>query len=427
MPKSLVCFTFKRSIIVLFVLCLILLYVKETRAKKVGLDELIITAIEQNPSLKSLKNKVDAAYYRIPQAGSPPDPNITFGYINEGFLTNNSVGEEPMSRYQIILKQTFPFPGKLRLARKIAGKEKDVEEITFEREEIQIISDIKFSYLEAVKLKEIDEKLRSKLDILKNIEGIIAAQYANDANKNITDILDIQIEQQNVLIKMEELNKREIITLEALYRLVGKEYKKDELLLNKIEISETNFTINELMDTVLDGSNDVKILKEQLNSARLQVALKKKDMFPDFTIALSYEPRDSSRFDDVWGLSLSFNLPVFYRQKQSKGILEARSEELSLKNELTYLKYNIREKVSSYISEIETAKRIINLYNKEIISRYKDSIDASVNSYINGKTPLKDLLIYINKIYDYEILYIEKLTEHEKAIVNLWALSGGNI
>jgi len=52
---------------------------------------------------------------------------------------------------------------------------------------------------------------------------------------------------------------------------------------------------------------------------------------------------------------------------------------------------------------------------------------SAFRSYINGKTPLKDLLIYINKIYDYEILYITKLTEHEKAIVNLWTLSGGNI
>jgi outer membrane protein TolC len=315
----------------------------------------------------------------------------------------------------------------LRLARKIAGKEKDAEEIIFENEEIEIISDIKLSYLEIVKLKEIDEKLRSKLDILKNIEGIIAAQYANDANKNITDILDIQIEEQNLLVELEELRQKEIIVLEELFRLVGREYKKDELLLNKIEISETNFTISELIDTVLEGSYDVKLLKERLDSAHLKVALKNKDIFPDFTVALSYEPRDSSRFDDVWGLSLSFNLPVFYRQKQSKGILEAKSEELSLKNELTYLKYKIKEKVRSYLSEIETAKRIINLYNKEIINRYKDSIDVSVSSYINGKTSLNDLLIYINKIYDYEILYITKLTEHEKAIVNLWTLSGGNI
>ena len=427
MPKSLVYFTFKRFLIVLFVLSLILFPIRDGGAEKVGLDELIITAIEQNPSLKSLKSKVDAANYRVPQAGTPPDPNITVGYINEGFLTNNSVGEEPMSRYQIRVAQTFPFLGKLRLARKIAGKEKDAEEIIFENEEIEIISDIKLSYLEIVKLKEIDEKLRSKLDILKNIEGIIAAQYANDANKNITEILDIQIEEQNLLIELEELRQKEIVTLEELFRLVGREYKKDELLLNKIEISETNFTISELIDTVLEGSYDVKLLKERLDSAILQVSLKNKDIFPDFTVALSYEPRDSSRFDDVWGLSLSFNLPVFYRQKQSKGILEAKSEELSLKNELTYLKYKIKEKVRSYLSEIETAKRIINLYNKEIISRYKDSIDVSISSYINGKTPLKDLLIYINKIYDYEILYITKLTEHEKAIVNLWTLSGGNI
>ena len=49
------------------------------------LSSLIDEALKNSPEIQASYARIEAARQRIPQAGSLPDPQFSFGYQNEGF------------------------------------------------------------------------------------------------------------------------------------------------------------------------------------------------------------------------------------------------------------------------------------------------------------------------------------------------------
>ena len=78
------------------------------------LTSLIDEALKNSPEIQASSARIDAAKYRVPQAGSLPDPMFMFGYQNEGF-DRYSYGQEQGSQWMFSATQQFLFPGKRTL------------------------------------------------------------------------------------------------------------------------------------------------------------------------------------------------------------------------------------------------------------------------------------------------------------------------
>ena len=102
------------------------------------LDALIEQALAARPELARAQALVQADRERVPQAGALPDPMLEVGVQNDGF-SSWEIGNAETSWYSIMATQSFPWPGKRRLAREVAdlgaqGAEPAVERVRLSTE-----------------------------------------------------------------------------------------------------------------------------------------------------------------------------------------------------------------------------------------------------------------------------------------------------
>ena len=60
-------------------------------------------------------------------------------------------------------------------------------------------------------------------------------------------------------------------------------------------------------------------------AAETRVKMAEKEYYPDFTLAAGYFNRGGGQFDDMWSLTTTINVPIFYRTKQRQALLEAKA------------------------------------------------------------------------------------------------------
>ena len=87
----------------------LLLFANSAFAEELKLQPLIDEALKNNHELIASGLKVNTSKYKIPQAGSLPDPMFMLGYQNEGYDRFN-YGKSPDAQWMYSASQTFLFP-----------------------------------------------------------------------------------------------------------------------------------------------------------------------------------------------------------------------------------------------------------------------------------------------------------------------------
>jgi len=111
------------------------------------LDSLVASALVTNPDLAAARSRVTAARARIAPAGSRPDPMLMAGLINVP-VNNFSLTDDDMTMKMIGVTQTVPYPGKLRLARRIAELEANELAVEIDTVRLSVVRDVKVAYYE---------------------------------------------------------------------------------------------------------------------------------------------------------------------------------------------------------------------------------------------------------------------------------------
>ena len=87
----------------------------------------------------------------------------------------------------------------------------------------------------------------------------------------------------------------------------------------------------------------------------------------------------------------------------------------------------LRQQIISGIATIGASDRILSLYQEGLLEKARESMQASIVSYKNNYIDIDAVIKTINSLIEYEIVYVERFADREKAIVQIYALTGGNI
>ncbi len=110
-----------------------------------GVNGLIEEAVENNPELRAIGQKVQAFEQRPSQARSVENPRLKMSALNLPMDTFN-FDQEAMTQKQISFMQKLPFPGKLGLRGEIAEKELAVVVEEYSEKKNSIIKKLKVTY-----------------------------------------------------------------------------------------------------------------------------------------------------------------------------------------------------------------------------------------------------------------------------------------
>jgi outer membrane protein TolC len=401
------------------------------------LKSLVQEALSQNPALSAMRMGVESAFLREPQAAALPDPMLMLGFTNEGF-DRYTVGDMPMSRYEVGVSQMFPYPGKLGLKGELSKTETQRRMHALDAARLKTEARVKSLYYDIRRIDKSRKLTALKLQYLSLLEDTVMALYST-GRRDVADVLMVQTDRYMAMERAEmlsgELKVMEADLLMAIGRgqTIGAPESSSENLEARLsaepELSPTpfNHAAEQLKNLALSASYELLAARKTVDASGVMVRVQKLEAYPDFTVSASYEPRFSAMLPDVGSIRVSFPIPVFYGSKQKQAILESKSEAARMQKEYDDAALKIVQELSANLARIKASDAIMALYRAGLVAKAKLSMETSIAAYKSGSMPVESIIKSINALIDYEDKYAESLTLRQKAIAEIYALTGGKL
>lgn len=401
----------------------LLLFISTAFAEDLKLQELIDEALKNNHDLIVSGLKVSTSKYKIPQVQSLPDPMFMFGYQNEGY-DRYTYGEMQGAQWMFSASQMFPFSGKLSLKGEMALRDSESLKALYESAKLITIARIKELYYDLFLTYKNIGLIRDKAALFSRIEDAAIARYSSGMAPQ-QEVLMAQTEKY-MLLEKEEMLKQKLQSIEAMLNTaVGRDVNSPLGMPVEPVYVSYNPSMDELLKMSYSNSPLIKSREKMIALAKAKVNMAEKEYYPDFTLAASLFKR-RAEIEDMWSLTTTINIPIFYKTKQRMAVLEAESALSEAKHELEAVKLMLSSNIRENYSMIKAAEKLTDLYRNGLIPKAYQDFELAISGYVTGKVEAITVITRLKSLIDYELLYWGQFTEREKAVARLEAITGMN-
>ena len=393
-----------------------------SHADEVRLQDLVSEALQKSPEILASEAQAKAAGYRVPQAGSLPDPMVMFGYQNEGW-DRYTYGKEPDAQWMFSASQMFPFPGKRSLKEEMARQDAEGTAILHESVKLKTIARVRELYYDLFLAYKTIDLLKERTALFSRIEDAALARYSSGTGMQ-QEVLMAQTEKY-MLIEREEMQKQKIQSLEAMLNsTVGRDVNAPLGRPAELALSLQVKGLDELLNRAYDHSPDIRIRQRMVAAAEAKVKMAEKEYYPDFTVAGSYFTRGGGQFMDMWSLTTTVNVPLYYRSKQRQAVLESEAVLAGAKRELEAARLMVASSIRDAYSMYATSERLMDLYKNGLMPRAYQDFESALAGYTTGRTEALTVINRLKALIDFETLYWVQVAEHGKASARFEAMTG---
>jgi len=391
-------------------------------AGDLSLQELVDEALQNSPEILATQSRAKAAKHRVPQVSSLPDPMLMTGYQNDGF-SGYTYGDSSDSQWMFSVSQMIPFPGKLSLKGEMTAREAESLSSSTDTVRFKVVEKVKTLYYDlAFAYKSIDI-LRDKSALFSRVEDAALARYASGMGQQ-QEILMAQTEKY-MLLEKESMQKQKIQSIEAMLNTtVGRDANSPLERPAEPSLKPFASSLEELTQMAFGHSPEIKAKEQMVKAAEAKVSMARKEYFPDVTFGGTYFSRNSQEFPDMWSLTATINVPIFFKTKQDEGVHEALASLSEAKHELAATRLMVSSAMRDNYTMIKTAEHLMGLYQKALIPKNYQDYELSLAGYTSGKVEAITVISTLKSFLDSELLYWVQLTEREKAIARHEALVG---
>ncbi len=305
------------------------------------LDNYLVIAAKNNPLLKAKFNSYLAAMEKVPQVGTLPDPQVSFGYFIS--TPETRVGAQ---QWNVSLMQKFPWFGLLNAQKDAATLFAKAKFEEFNQAKSELFFSVKETYYKYYFIEKAIAITDKNLKILETIKRL-AAIKVEAGIVSLADVLRIEME-INELANQLELLKDKKQDLEV---------KFTNLLDSAVTIQipdsmgVLNFSLDEKMvlDSILQNNNMVNSIEMRMQAFASKEIVAKKMGKPSFSVGIGYtnvanrtdlSPPDNGK-DILMFPSVSVSIPI-YRKKYIAMIKEASLNKQAQENVLRNTKNTLQ-------------------------------------------------------------------------------------
>jgi len=390
-------------------------------AEEMDLKWLIDEALRNNREMLAAQSRVGAYTQRVPQAGSLPDPMFTFGYQNDT-LSSYTYGQSPDSKWMFELSQTFPFAGKRGLKEEMAKADAESQKASYEALQRRVISKVIENYYELFFVYKSLDIIGERKSLFSSMEKSALARYSSGMASQ-QDAIMAQAEKY-MLLEKEEMLRQKIQTLEGMLNLaVGRDTSLPLGRPSAGREARLEETLGELVKKAYDRSPEIRAKEKMIAGAEAKVNMSKKEYFPDVTLNAGTDQRRGD-YTDMYKLTASINLPVFFSSKQEPAVREAQAQLLEAKHDLEAIKLMISSSIRENYAMAASAQRLMELYRNALIPKSTQDYEAALAAYSTGKVDALTVVTRLKALIDFEVLYWTQFSERQKAIARIGAYTG---
>ncbi|HEY4716293.1 MAG TPA: TolC family protein [bacterium] len=385
----------------------------------ITLHDLIQEALEENPHIKAARASWNASEAVPKQVSTWPDPMLMFGINNVG--PKYSVGTQEMSMLDFGFAQKIPFPGKLSLLGKMAVRSAEAMGEEFKATELNVIQKLKAAYFDYYYLKKSIDIINQTMSLLKKMERTAEIQY--QVGKGIQqDVWRAKLEVSKLYERLQIFSQMEGTTAGIINSILNRPTEEPVGMPIQPEITSFTYTVNDFIKMAEENSPELKKMERIIEREKSGLTYAKLQYLPDFSINLGWGERGA--MENMWVAGIGVEIPLYFWRKQAYGVQESRANLYFSENIYQNTKQLLYSDIKSAYLNATTSRNLIDLYKTAIIPQASGAVDSSMAGYSVGKVDFLTMVTNAITLLDYQIGYYEKLTEFEKAVAELEALTG---
>ncbi len=385
------------------------------------LQPLIQEALKNNHEVWVSEAKWRGATSKIKQAGSLPDPMVMIGYQNEGW-NQYTLGQMQGSQWMYSVSQMFPFPGKRALKEEMAARDADTAAAMHRAARLGTVARVKELYFDLFQTYQELDLVRERASLFGRIEEAALARYATGMGQQ-QEVLMAQTEKY-MLLEREAMLKQKRQSLEAmLIATVGREGGAPLGRPAELPATPLFASADDLVQQALENSPELRSREKMLSASQAGVHMAEKEYYPDVTLT-GWVATRGGPYEDMWSLTATFNIPLYYKSRQSQELASARAMSMAAIHDLAGIKAMLVSGVRDNYSMVQSSETLMNLYRTGLIPKTRQDFDLSLSGYRTGKVEEITVVSRLKALLDYETSYWTQFVAREKAIARLEALTG---
>jgi outer membrane protein, heavy metal efflux system len=390
------------------------------------LADLIQEALKNNPEIHVADARTDASQHKIPQATSLADPMFMLGYENEGtrnpYTFNSDVNGMPAdSRWMFSLSQMFPYPGKRALKGEMATRDAEGMKAMADSMKLNTVIRVRELYYDLFFSYTNIDLLSDKAAYFSRVEDAAVARYAAGMAPQ-QEVLMAQTEKY-MLLEREEMERQKIRSIEAMLNAaVGRDTNAALGRPEKPPDPPYGYGIDDLITASYQKNPLIKFREKMVGSAQAKVEMAKKEFYPDLTVGTTYFARPS-QFPDMWNVTATINIPLFYKTKQREGVLEAEAALLEARRGIEAAKLMASSALRDNYAMLKSTERLMALYREGLIPKANQDFELALAGYVTGKVEAITVITRLKSLIDYEFLYWRQFIDRQKAAARLDGLA----
>jgi len=360
----------------------------------VPVSRYVESALADNPSLESMRERIRMKENAAIKAGALDDPKLRMGIVN---LPTRSwdFREEDMTGKEIGLSQMFPWPGMRKTRTEMVLREKEEAGFVLEEMRSTLRSEIKMTYAELASVRKQIEAVRRSQDVLKDIVGVTEEIYAVGKGSQ-PDVLRGQLEYGRIREMRIGLENREQVLSVRLNTLAALPADRPVPPLEDLPEISLSYAQADLVGIYEAERPARKALQARVHRSDSSIRMANLAGKPEFEVSASYMQRDAmpdgTKRPDMFSSMVSMTLPVWRKGKIEPGIREMEAEKRMAGRELANLDLETSNAIGRSLATMKSRREAAVLYRTTLIPQAEQSFQATSESYRVGKTDFPMLM-----------------------------------
>ena len=356
------------------------------------LSQAVTGALEKNPEIQMLRERLGVVSARAKQAPYLEDPQIAFQL--GGVPLSNPSSFNQADTNSIGIRQMLPFFGKLTLKEKIAQQEVGVTEQELRAKEREIISMVKMAYADLFMAQRAIEILREQLEIIRTIIRATEARY-EVGRVTQQDVFKAQLEQSelmNQLIVAEQESSAAVVKLNTVMYRPPRTPVQVPADLTLPDVTSTPSGLDEL---ALANRPELRGAEREIERAeRIYELADRNRKFPDFMVGWDYMRMPTDMKKDRYGAMVNITIPFspWTIGRRNYEVEETLAEIRAAKSNRDAMRNMTLKQVGESQAKVQAAKRSIQLYREGLLSQAELSFRSALAAYQTGRVEFVNLL-----------------------------------
>lgn len=358
------------------------------------LERMVVELLQDNEELQGMEEELAALEAEISVAGALDDPRLGIGVANLPTDTF-SFSQEPMTQKQLFVAQKFPWFGKLDLRTQKAIVAVERQKALIEARRLDLVKALASTFYE---LGLVHEGLLVNAELTEMVQRMLQVAEAGYASGRSLqqDVFQGQVELGKLIDEQVSLAKQQRTLAARINELLNRaEFAEVDMPQGPV-FFEIELDPDRMRGLALAHNPMLQVRQADIDRATIDMALARRDYYPDMDFRLGYGQRDEDRtgrdLPDFFSASVVVNLPLWQKQKQDKKLLAQQNRHKSATRNYENLRLALPHRVDALLNEIRALQENHRLFSGGLLEQTANWSLSALSAYEVGKVDFDTMI-----------------------------------